>query len=176
MDFWPRGSFCRLAALLALLCAPLTACGSPEPQPAATAEEPQSASAEDPSETADSNSVPASAPATAGPAVPAPAGSPEAALETYIRAQEVADWAETADCLTTKAQDDFDDATENMDEDDLIEAGLRMREENYRLDSSDESTAIFFSRKASLYLVMTREDARWKVDPHRTDQMNLEGD
>lgn len=101
-------------------------------------------------------------------------GTPAGALEAYIRAQEFADWSTTADYLADASQDDFDEASEEMDDEDLIETGLRFREEDYHLDSSDDSIAIFYSKKVSQYLVMTREDGRWRVDPRRTDAMNLE--
>ncbi len=96
-------------------------------------------------------------------------------LKTYIRAQESADWAGVADCLTEAAQDEFDSATEDLSEDDLVETGLRTRQEDYRLESADQTTAIFWSRAAKLYLVMTRENGQWRIDPFRTDQLNLEG-
>src|ERR1019366_1905863 len=125
-----------LALLLVLImCAPFTACcgnagqdaGDQGPAEAASADEsPETTAAVKPSSSI-STHVASGTPDTT---------TPLGTLEAYIRAQENGDWAGTADYLTEAAQDDFNDATENMVEDDLIAAGLRFRDEAYKLESS----------------------------------------
>ncbi|MBI4871762.1 MAG: hypothetical protein HY814_09355 [Candidatus Riflebacteria bacterium] len=165
-----------LLTLVLALTIPMTACSGSGSEVASSGDAEVASSDPSGETTAESQPSSQSATSTRSTGRKAAPGSPEATLEEYIRAELAGDWAAVSDCLTDRAQDDFNDATENMTEDDLVEAGLETQEGDYRLESADSSAAIFFSRRAALYLVMTREGGQWKIDPAATDKLNLEGE
>lgn len=130
----------------------------------------------------------ASAPpeATAPPTSPGPAAapprvdenadptrlSPEDTLEAWVTAQEEGDFGWAMTFLVESRQAEWEQAAEEMSTDDLIQSGLQFRDEDYQLEFTDSKLAVFWSSEAHLYLVMTREGDRWKVDPGQTDEMN----
>lgn len=99
--------------------------------------------------------------------------TPEDTLEAWITAQEQGDFSWAASFVVKAQQEAFQQTVEEMSSDDLIAAGLQFRDEDYRLDFSDEKLAVFWSETARLYLVMQHEDdGRWRVDPAKSDEMN----
>lgn len=95
-------------------------------------------------------------------------------LEAFTSAQEAGDFGWAQSHVVSSARGQWDDLAEQMSEDDLISSGLAFREEDYQLDFQDEQLAVFWSSGARLYLVMSREDGAWRVDPKKTDEMNVQ--
>lgn len=99
---------------------------------------------------------------------------PEDALEAWIVAQEQGDFAWAMSYLVRSAHEDWKRLAEEMSPDDLISSALRTRDEDYKVQYEDSTLAVFYSEAAQLNLVLVRENDRWKIDPHKTDQMNLQ--
>jgi hypothetical protein len=100
--------------------------------------------------------------------------TPEETVEAFIEAQERGDAAAAGAMITIEARSEFEETTRSMEHDDIVAAGLQFRQEKYRLEESAATSAIFYSTGSALYLAMTREENRWRVDPLRTDQLNRE--
>ena len=160
-----------LAALLAML---VVGCGgeeppdaSPTPAPTAGAPDPTPDATEDgePIEVVNATAPPTQDPATLG---------PDDVLEAFTQAQEAGDFGWAQSHVIGSARDEWDELSQQMSSDDLVSAGLAFRQENYQLDFQDEKLAVFWSASARLYLVMVREDGAWRIDPRKTDEMNVE--
>lgn len=102
--------------------------------------------------------------------------TPQEALTHYIESMEEGDLPAVADMTMDRDRDELLRQTEGQTRDDLIAAGLDIRQEEYRLEESSEEKALFFSPRSSLYLAMSREEGIWKVDVTRTDDLNGEKD
>jgi hypothetical protein len=100
--------------------------------------------------------------------------TPAQTLEFFIRAQESGDPAAVRDLLVSNARAEFDEMSAGMIHDDLVAMGLQFEQERYRIEETKVDTATFYSASSALYLVMTREGNRWRIDPKRTDRLNRE--
>lgn len=101
--------------------------------------------------------------------------SAQDSLEAYIHAQLEGDFEGTTEFIIRDQRETFEQATDDFDRDDLIAAGLNLEQDAYSIVEALEDRVTFFSRISGLYLVMIREEGRWRVDPARTDFMNGEG-
>lgn len=166
-----------LAVVLALLVAgcgggqssagePPGGATSPSPvAPVATPEATEEPTDAPPEEVVNATTPPTEDPATLGPLD---------VLEAFTQAQEAGDFGWAQSHVVESARHDWDELAAQMSEDDLVSAGLAFREEAYRLDFQDEKLAVFWSDVSRLHLVMTREDGAWRIDPRKTDEMNVE--
>jgi hypothetical protein len=102
------------------------------------------------------------------------AWTPVETLESFIEAQENGAIGKVVEFIVRDAREDYEENTRGMDHDDMVAAGLQFRQEQYRLEETRDDVAIFYSPVSALYLGMTREDGRWKIDPKRTDKLNKE--
>lgn len=100
--------------------------------------------------------------------------TPSETLEAFIEAQESGAIDKVVEFVVEDAREDYEENTRGMDHDDMVAAGLQFRQEQYRLEETREEAAVFYSPVSALYLAMSREDGRWKVDPRRTDKLNRE--
>lgn len=100
--------------------------------------------------------------------------TPVETLEAFIEAQESGDTAAVVEFIVKDAREDYEESTRGMNHDDMVAAGLMSREQKYRLEETREDGAIFYSPVSALYLAMSREDGRLKIDPKRTDKLNKE--
>jgi hypothetical protein len=112
------------------------------------------------------------------PQAPKPRGpqdwSPAETLEAFIRAQENGDLDKTKSFVAKAAQAEFAEASHGMTKDDLVATGLQFRGDQYQVEEVGKVVATLYSAHAALYMGMTKEEGRWKVDPHRTDILNRE--
>lgn len=161
------------ARCLVLVAALVSGCGGGS----ATAPDPTPVAEATPTPAAPSEPGPPTGPPpepTFTPTGPAPL-SPEETRDAWIAAQESGDLGWALTFVAEDQQQAFEQATEDMTEDDLIASGLQFRQEDYQLDFADEHLAVFWSDNARLYMAMVRErDGRWRLDPRRTDELNLE--
>ena len=100
--------------------------------------------------------------------------SPVETLEAFIEAQESGEVSKVSDFVVKEARADFEEQSRGMAHDDMVAAGLQFRQENYRLEETHDDHAVFYSPGSALYLVVSKEDGRWKIDPKRTDKLNKE--
>lgn len=100
--------------------------------------------------------------------------TPTQTLEAFIQAQESGEVEAVRDLLVKEARAEFDEMSARMSRDDLIATGLRFEQERYRLEETKTDTATFYAASSALYLVMVREENRWRLDPKRTDRVNRE--
>lgn len=100
--------------------------------------------------------------------------TPVESLEAFIDAQESGDVARVAEFIVKDAREAFEDNSRGMNHDDMVAAGLQFRGEQYRLEETHDDVAIFYAPGSALYLALTREAGRWKIDPKRTDKLNKE--
>lgn len=100
--------------------------------------------------------------------------SPTETLEAFIEAQESGEVTRVGEFIVKEARSDFEENSRGMNHDDMVAAGLQFRGEQYRLEETREDVAIFYSPASALYLALTKEDGRWKIDPKRTDKLNKE--
>lgn len=100
--------------------------------------------------------------------------TPTETLDAFIEAQESGEITRVSEFIVREALPDFEENSRGMTRDDMIAAGLQFRGENYRLEETREDVAIFYSPGSALYLALTKEDGRWKIDPKRTDKLNKE--
>ena len=100
--------------------------------------------------------------------------TPVETLEAFIDAQEAGDIDAIARLITSESRTEFEETARGMTHDDLVAAGLQFRQEEYRLEEQTKESAVFYSPTSALYLAMSREDGRWRVDPARTDKLNRE--
>lgn len=100
--------------------------------------------------------------------------TPAEALEAFIETQEAGEVDRVAEFVVKEARADYEENTRGMAHDDMVAAGLQFRQEQYRLEEIHGDAAIFYSPVSALYLGMTREEGRWKIDPKRTDKLNKE--
>lgn len=165
------GTSRRLAPLLALL---VVACGggerpeaAPTPPPPAAHPSPAPAASggEDPVVVSNATAPPTEDPTELGPLD---------VLEAFTAAQEAGDFGWAQSHVVSTARGEWDELAQQMSEDDLVSSGLAFRQEDYQLDFHDERMAVFWSSSSRLHLVMTREDGAWRIDPRKTDEMNVE--
>ena len=100
--------------------------------------------------------------------------TPVETLEAFIDAQESGELSRVGEFIVKEARADFEENSRGMTHDDMVAAGLQFRGENYHLEETREDVAIFYSPGSALYLALTKEDGRWKIDPKRTDKLNKE--
>lgn len=100
--------------------------------------------------------------------------TPQDALTHYIESMEEGDLPAVADMTMDKDRDELLRQTEGHTREDLIAAGLDIRQEEYRLEEAAADKALFYSPRSGLYLAMTREDGIWKIDVSKTDDLNGE--
>jgi hypothetical protein len=100
--------------------------------------------------------------------------TPAETLEAFIQAQENGDLVKTTTFVAKAAQEEFAAAAHGMTKDDLVATGLQFRGDQYHVEEVGKVVATLYSAHAALYLGMTKEEGRWKVDPRRTDELNRE--
>jgi len=91
----------------------------------------------------------------------------------FIISQENADYVTVCDLVTKDSRASFEQVLNQLEKDDLIATGLQFRQEDYKLQENTDDLAIFYSEASQQYLVMVKEDGLWKIDPKKSDQMNL---
>ena len=101
--------------------------------------------------------------------------TPLETLDAFIEAQETGELTKVGEFIVKEARADYEENSHGMSKDDMVAAGLQFRQEQYRLEEQRDDVAIFYSPGSALYLALTKEDGRWKIDPKRTDKLNKEG-
>ena len=98
----------------------------------------------------------------------------ESVVDAFIEAQEQGDREGILDFIVARDRKTFKEVLQGLDDSDIVATGLQFREENYQLEELSDDMAIFWSPSAKLYLVLVLEEDTWRIDPGKTDEMNID--